>query len=39
MTVHRVLANTGVQNICEPMPRGTRVQDSKGWQYCQCLGW
>ena len=37
MTVHKVFANTGVQCICEPLPRGTRVQDSKGWQYCQCL--
>ena len=37
MTVHRVFANTGVQSICEPLPRGSRVQDSKGWQYCECL--
>ena len=39
MTVHRVFSNTGVQHVCEPLPvkRGTRVQDSKGWQYCQCL--
>ncbi|MBS0205937.1 MAG: virulence factor SrfB [Planctomycetes bacterium] len=39
MTVHRVFSNTGVQCICEPLPlpRGTHVQDSKGWQYCQCL--
>lgn len=37
MTVHKVFANTGVQCICEPLPHGTRVQDSKGWQYCQCL--
>ena len=37
MTVHKVFSNTGVQCVCEPLPRGTRVQDSKGWQYCQCL--
>ena len=37
MTVHKVFSNTGVQIICEPLPRGTGVQDSKGWQHCQCL--